>query len=57
MIQAEGKPKYSDKNLSEIHSVYRTITWTDLGLNRGQRPSTNRLKHGTAIYILFQEVK
>jgi hypothetical protein len=46
-----GKPKYSGENLSQCHFVHQNPTWTDLGSNpglRGERPSTNRLSHGTA---------
>jgi len=46
---------YPNANLSIKH-----FTRTDLGSNRdlhGDRFSSNRLKHDTATYISFQEVK
>jgi hypothetical protein len=38
-----GKPKYSEKNLSQWHFVHQNPMWTDQGSN----PATNRLSHGT----------
>jgi hypothetical protein len=46
-----GKPKYSEKNLSQCHFIHHNPTWTDPGSNLGlrdERPATYRLSHGTA---------
>jgi hypothetical protein len=46
-----GKPKNSEKNLSQFHFVHQKSHWIDLGANpgrRGESPATNRLSHGTA---------
>jgi hypothetical protein len=46
-----GKPKNSEKNLSQCHFVHHKYHRTDSGANpgyRGERPVTNRLSHGMA---------
>jgi hypothetical protein len=46
-----GKPKDSEKNLSQYHFVYHKSHWIDPGANpgrRGERPAINRLSHGPA---------
>jgi hypothetical protein len=46
-----GKPKNSEKNLSQCHLVYHKSHWIDLGANPGlrdERPGINRLSYGTA---------
>jgi len=46
---------YLNATLSSTH-----FTWTVLGSKRGlrgERPSCNRLNHGTATFFSFQEVK
>jgi hypothetical protein len=46
-----GKPKNSDKYLSQCHFVHHKSHWTDLGANpgrRGESPATNRLSYATA---------
>jgi hypothetical protein len=45
-----GKPKYSEKNLSQCHFVHDKSR-VDPGSNQGlrdERPATNRLSHRTA---------
>jgi hypothetical protein len=37
-----GRPKNSEKNLSECHFVHHNPTWTDLGLH-GVRLATNHI--------------
>jgi hypothetical protein len=47
-----GKPKNSEKNLSQCHFVHQNPTWIDPGANPGlpgERPATNHLSHGTAL--------
>jgi hypothetical protein len=46
-----GKPKDSEKNLSQCHFVHHIFHWIDPGANpgrRGERPATSRLSHNTA---------
>jgi hypothetical protein len=46
-----GKPKNSEKNLSQCHFVHHKSLMEDPGANPGlfnERPATNRLSHGTA---------
>jgi hypothetical protein len=46
-----GKPKNSEKNLSQCHLVHHKSHWIDLGTNpdrRGENPATNHLSHGMA---------
>jgi hypothetical protein len=50
-----GKPKDLVKNLSKSHFVHHKSHWTDLSKNpghHGERPVTNRLSHGMAIFYL-----
>jgi hypothetical protein len=32
-----GKPKYSERNFFQLHSVYQNVTYTEWGLNPGLR--------------------
>jgi hypothetical protein len=41
-----GKPKYSEKTLSQWHLVHHKSHMDQPGL-RGESPVTNRLSHGT----------
>jgi hypothetical protein len=46
-----GKPKNSEKNLSQCHLSTTNPTWIDPSANpglRGERPATNDMNHGTA---------
>jgi hypothetical protein len=46
-----GKPKNSEKNLSQYHFVHHKSHWIDLGANPGrcdERPAMTRLSRGTA---------
>jgi hypothetical protein len=44
-----GKPKNSEKNLSQCHFVHhKSNMGTNPGL-RGERPATNDLSHGTVL--------
>jgi len=46
------KLEFSEKNLYQYHFVYNK---SHVGSNpdlRGERPSTNALSHGTALYVL-----
>jgi hypothetical protein len=47
-----GKPKSSEKNLSQYHFVHHKSHWIDPGANPGRRdkrPAINRLSRGTAL--------
>jgi hypothetical protein len=47
-----GKPKNSEKPLSQCHFCTTNPTWTDPDANTGlvcEKPATNRLNHGTAL--------
>jgi len=49
-----GIPKYSDKNLSQYHSVHNKSHMTNLELDlvlHGDRPMTNHLSHSMASEI------
>jgi hypothetical protein len=48
------KPKYSGKNLSQCHFVHHKFHMDWPGMNPGlrrERPATNRLSHGTVLWI------
>jgi hypothetical protein len=50
-----GKPKGSEKNLSQCHSVHHNPTWTNLGANLGlhsEKLAANRLSYDTALLQL-----
>jgi hypothetical protein len=47
-----GKPKHLEENLSHCHSVhYKSHTESNPGF-RGEGLKTNRLRHGTATYVV-----
>jgi hypothetical protein len=51
-----GKPKYSGKTRPSATLSSTNPTWTDPGSNpdlRGDRPATNRLSHGTALFRIY----
>jgi hypothetical protein len=46
-----GKPKYSGKNMSQCHFVHHKSHMDRPGIEPGgERPGTNRLSHGTALF-------
>jgi hypothetical protein len=52
MHKNRGKPKDSEKNLSQCHFIYNKSHWIYPGANPGRRDdrqATNRLSHGTAL--------
>jgi hypothetical protein len=49
-----GKPKTSEKNLSQCHLSTTNPTWSDLGANpslHNEKPATNHLSHGPSSHL------
>jgi hypothetical protein len=47
----KGKPKDSERNLSQYHSVHHKSCWSELGAYpgfRGKKPATRFLSYGMA---------
>jgi hypothetical protein len=55
----QGKPMNSGGNCLSATLTTKSPTWTNLGTNlgfHGERPVTNRLSHGTALFIRYSQL-